>query len=177
MGVGDNKTDGGESSRDRSSAGSFFGEDMESKDSETLKEIYKNNDQTKWSPKTFEEIRNILEERGEEIPDQSPPKRPKGPGSDLGDSGSSRQSGNAFANFLGFKSFITTRFIKGIYLLGALAITIGGIVSMGRGAGLGGFFGLIIGNIVWRVICENLIVLFDIHDTLASIDDSLDRMS
>ena len=77
--------------------------------------------------------------------------------------------------FLNFDNLITTNIIKVVYLLGVLVITIGSFVGMAQGGSgvLGGLLGVILGNLIWRVVCENIIVLFDIHDTLSAIDDSI----
>ena len=77
--------------------------------------------------------------------------------------------------FLNFDNLITTNIIKVVYLLGVLVITIGSFVGMAQGGSgvLAGLLGVILGNLIWRVVCENIIVLFDIHDTLSSIDDSI----
>jgi len=78
--------------------------------------------------------------------------------------------------FFNFNKLITTSIIKGLYLLGALAITIGSFVAMAQGEPgsiSAGLLGLTLGNLMWRVFCENIIVLFNIHDTLSSINDSI----
>lgn len=45
-------------------------ENMKDKDSERLKEIYRNHDKTEWQPITFKVIRDILHKRGEKVPVQ-----------------------------------------------------------------------------------------------------------
>lgn len=81
--------------------------------------------------------------------------------------------------FLNFDNLITTNIIKTIYLIGVFVITIGGIVMMAQGGSgaafvLIGLLGIILGNLLWRVFCENIIVLFNIHDNLSSINDSIE---
>ncbi|MBS3814286.1 DUF4282 domain-containing protein [Candidatus Bipolaricaulota bacterium] len=80
------------------------------------------------------------------------------------------------SKFLNFNNLITTSIIKGVYLLGALAITIISFLGMTQdmsGSVFAGLLGLVLGNLMWRVFCENIIVLFSIHDTLSSIDNSI----
>ena len=79
-------------------------------------------------------------------------------------------------SFLNFNKLITTSIIKVVYLIGVLVVTIGSFVGMAQGdtnSVLAGLLGLTLGNLIWRVFCENIIVLFNIHDTLSSIKDSL----
>ena len=77
--------------------------------------------------------------------------------------------------YFNFNKLVTTSIIKGVYLLGAFVITIASFVGMAQGGSgvLAGLIGVILGNLIWRVVCENIIVLFDIHDILSSIDDSI----
>ena len=82
--------------------------------------------------------------------------------------------------FLGFRKMVSTLIIKILYILGALALTLGGIITFflgitgwndeGLGLALIGVGALIIGNLLWRIICESWILLFSIHDILASIE-------
>ena len=90
------------------------------------------------------------------------------------------------AGYFSFHKIIATPFIKAVYFLGFVALTVAGIgfavwsvmglrsgalpTRMGVnyiaiGAGI-----LIVGNLAWRVICETWILLFNIHALLASID-------
>jgi hypothetical protein len=80
---------------------------------------------------------------------------------------------------------ITTTFVKGLYFLGFIALTAGGVAlaiwagmrlndatiarSMGwRYVAFG--VGLVtLGNIVWRVFCELWVVVFNIHSELAAV--------
>jgi hypothetical protein len=88
---------------------------------------------------------------------------------------------NIVADFFTFRMFITRPFIKVIYVLGALAITVMSILAMfGVGAAqttgstvLYGLLALIVGNLMWRVWCEAAIIFFSMYDVLKSVDDSL----
>jgi hypothetical protein len=89
------------------------------------------------------------------------------------------------AAYFSFERMITPSFVKVVYFLGFLALTAAGIGLMvwaglqlndatidrllgwryvAAGAGI-----LIVGNIVWRVVCELWVVLFGIHDELVSL--------
>ena len=91
--------------------------------------------------------------------------------------------------YFSFQKLITPRFVKFIYVVGLLAITVGGI-GLGVWAGLGlrsatlptrvgvyyiaiGTGALILGNLVWRVLCEIWIVLFNIHNLLGSVESEI----
>ena len=98
-------------------------------------------------------------------------------------------SNQSFLNdFITFKKFISTKLIMIIYALGAIYITISGISTIFRKRET--FFGirsgisdqvllglviLVLGNLVWRVICEGAIVLFGIHDSLTSIEKEIKK--
>jgi hypothetical protein len=87
--------------------------------------------------------------------------------------------------FFGFRKMIAGRLIKIIYLLGALAVTIfsfvlmfapvlfrGGVYFPGGGRPveiyiariITGVVVLIIGNVIWRIVCEYSIILFSMHE-------------
>ncbi|PWT88042.1 MAG: hypothetical protein C5B55_13780 [Blastocatellia bacterium] len=88
--------------------------------------------------------------------------------------------------YFSFQKLITPRFVKFIYAVGLLAVTAGGI-GLAIWAGLGlrsatlptrtgvyyiaiGAGVAILGNLVWRVLCEIWIVLFNIHNLLGSVE-------
>ena len=87
--------------------------------------------------------------------------------------------------YFSFERMITTTFVKVVYFLGFLAITAGG-VALAVWAGMqlndaridrvlgwryvaAGVASVIVGNIVWRVLCELWVVLFEIHAELVSV--------
>ena len=74
--------------------------------------------------------------------------------------------------------------MRAIYIVGAILITLGSFALMISGAltsvfggsvGVGGVLGgialLTLGNLGWRLLCESIIVIFNIHDRLVSIDN------
>jgi Domain of unknown function (DUF4282) len=88
--------------------------------------------------------------------------------------------------YFSFQKLITPRFVRFIYVVGLLAMTVGGI-GLAVWAGLGlrsatiptrmgvyyiaiGAAVAIVGNLVWRVLCEIWIVLFNMHNLLGSIE-------
>jgi hypothetical protein len=90
------------------------------------------------------------------------------------------------AGYFSFQKLITPRFVKFFYVIGSIALTAGGI-GLATWAGLGlraakmptrmgvyyialGASLAIVGNLVWRVLCEIWIVLFNIHNLLGSIE-------
>ena len=102
--------------------------------------------------------------------------------------------GSSDGGYFSFRKFISPTLIKIIYVLGAIFITIGGIVAMASPAaqittgyaapvvqssqGLNivlGLFAIFFGNLMWRVICESWIVLFNMRDLLASIEKESKR--
>jgi len=92
-------------------------------------------------------------------------------------------------SYFSFDRFITKGFVKVVYLLGFVALTMGGLglavwsglrlqnASISRQAGWRyvaiGVGALIVGNLVWRVFCEVWVVLFNMHARLVAIDRAL----
>ena len=86
------------------------------------------------------------------------------------------------AEYFAFLELVTTKLIKVVYLVGACFITAEGVLSIVSPdtldeyeAGpivtrLGGIAVLLIGNLVWRMMCEGAILLFSLHELLVSID-------
>ena len=79
-------------------------------------------------------------------------------------------------DFLTFRKMVSTTLITYSYLAGACMLTFGGIFYLVSG-GMNSLYGLLaltVGNLVWRLICENIIVVFSIHELLSSIERNLD---
>jgi len=88
--------------------------------------------------------------------------------------------------FLSFENMISPMLIKTIYFLCAIGITVFCIVWILKGVSkenldikqiLTGVGMLVLGNIVWRILCETCILAFSIHDTLVSIKILLSKNS
>jgi cellulose synthase/poly-beta-1,6-N-acetylglucosamine synthase-like glycosyltransferase len=78
--------------------------------------------------------------------------------------------------FFSFRTMISTTLIRIIYVLGMIGLTIIGIVIIVRATSLGILLGIaviIFGNLLWRIVCEELILLFSIHNILSSIERKL----
>jgi hypothetical protein len=91
-------------------------------------------------------------------------------------------------DYFTFRKFISRTFIIIIYALGALAITVLGVINMmpkripfldtySRSNELQILLGIvfiIVGNLLWRILCESAIVLFSIRDDLHKIEKHLE---
>lgn len=93
---------------------------------------------------------------------------------------------DSVSGYFSFERLITTTVVKAVYLLGLIVLSAAGlalIVWAGmrlRDANIARQLGwryvavgaavVLIGNLIWRVICEFWMVLFNIHDHLAVID-------
>ncbi|MBX3331662.1 MAG: DUF4282 domain-containing protein [Nitrospira sp.] len=87
-----------------------------------------------------------------------------------------------YAEYFAFRELVTPQLIKVVYIVGACFITAAGLLSIVSpetlneyDAGpilsrLGGIFVLLVGNLVWRMMCEGAILLFSLHELLVSID-------
>ena len=92
--------------------------------------------------------------------------------------------------YFSFERLITERFVKALYFLGFLLLTSGGIglaiwaglrlhdASISRQVGWRyvamGIAAIILGNLLWRILCEFWIVLFNMHARLVAIDHGVD---
>jgi hypothetical protein len=117
-----------------------------------------------------ESLREVLLERGVDLPRQKP--------SSVGPT--SEQDRRSSGGFFSFRRMVSAKIVKILYSLGALLITITGlwIIAAGfqdgnlmRSAGIA--LVVILGNLAWRLVCEAAIVLFSIHEVLVSIERKL----
>ena len=88
--------------------------------------------------------------------------------------------------YFSFGKFISPTVVQAIYVLGAVAISLAGLLMIALALSglapeytdisrdmllIGGPALLLIGNILWRMLCEMVIILFRIHEALAKLDD------
>ena len=93
-------------------------------------------------------------------------------GTSSGNSGYSVQRGGG--SFLSFRAMVTPHVIRVLYYFGALVITVAGIFSMFSNPFIGVAV-IAVGNLLWRMFCEAIILFFSMHDILASIERELRR--
>ena len=89
-------------------------------------------------------------------------------------------------DFFNFKTMISPTLIKIIYVIGAVGILFGsfaaadGISGFTGGGSAGGAFTalllLILGELFWRIACENMILFFSMHDILSGSPDILSKI-
>lgn len=81
---------------------------------------------------------------------------------------------NWLVDFFSFRLFITKPFIRIIYVVGVLGLIFSGFYAMfSIGQVLWGIMLLVLGNIIWRIICEVEMVVFHVHDLLKSMESEL----
>ena len=82
-------------------------------------------------------------------------------------------------DFLSFRKMVTPVIIQVIFWIGVAAAIIAGIVVLvsadEAGARLFGLLYIILGPLYWRVVCELLILLFRINETLTDIKNNTER--
>ncbi len=85
--------------------------------------------------------------------------------------------------FFRFKKMISLTLIKVLYVIGVVVLTIAGLIIMFGGARYGegalafiyGLGVIVLGNLVWRLICEAGILLFALYDEVKSINEKLSK--
>jgi hypothetical protein len=92
---------------------------------------------------------------------------------------------SALLQFFTFRSMVTPALIQMIYAVGLGAITLVSLLMMfgavlpsaGLTVNLNGIIVgmllLTLGNLIWRLVCEKIILSFRIHDALVAIEDQL----
>jgi len=81
-------------------------------------------------------------------------------------------------DFIEFREFATPSLLVLTWVLGALIITLGSLLTLfGYGNAdanpVGGIVGFVVGNLIWRVWIEVLVVLFRIYGALQTIGRAL----
>ena len=88
-------------------------------------------------------------------------------------------SGFTVSGFFNFRYMITPVLVLGIYILVAVTITIIGLVTMfGTSAGSGvvpGLLIILIGNLMWRIYMEFVMLFFRINEGIQRIERNTRR--
>lgn len=76
--------------------------------------------------------------------------------------------------YLDFEKFITKQLMTAIYIIGAIILTLLSVVWVMTfptkdGLNLWGFVWLTVGNLLWRLGCEMIVVIFKINENLEAI--------
>ena len=72
-------------------------------------------------------------------------------------------------DFFIFRRMVSSAIIKFVYVIGLIAITLGGIAKL-FSEPLNGIGIIVMGNLFWRIFCESLILLFSIQQELVKIN-------
>jgi hypothetical protein len=113
---------------------------------------------------------NVILERREIVTTTPPPPAP--PATGIPPSAPPPRPGFDLNAFLSFRYLITPPLVQGIYVLGAIGVTITALVTMFSGAQnsvLGGLLIIVFGNLIWRVYMELVMLLFRINDGIQEI--------
>jgi len=77
--------------------------------------------------------------------------------------------------FFSFQFMISSKLIQIIYILGAIGITIASFIIIMRERFWIGILSIIVGNLVWRLVCETAIIFFRMNEQLGLIHQELKR--
>lgn len=89
-----------------------------------------------------------------------------------------------FKDFFDFEKFLTPSLVKIVYWAGLLGIVLVVLSSIFAAYGdggnlilllLGGIFLIVGGCILWRVLCEGIILTFKMYDRITEVRDRLPR--
>lgn len=90
------------------------------------------------------------------------------------------------ADYFAFRKLVTPYLIKEFYKLGVFIISLLSIIAViaphliertgyqGTSAAMvtiGAIIFFILGNLIWRMICESAILIFSLHEVIVSLDD------
>ncbi|ODA39785.1 DUF4282 domain-containing protein [Desulfosporosinus sp. BG] len=112
-----------------------------------------------YSPEAFEVIVDLLKEQEKTILAQSKH-------SEIAEEESNNIS---LSDFFSFRLLISTRLIKFLYFWGVIGITIVSWNLFMKDQLLIGILSIIVGNAVWRLICEMVIIFFRMNKQLAQL--------
>ena len=77
-------------------------------------------------------------------------------------------------DFFNFRYMVSNTVIKTVYVLGVAAIAVSGLVALFSDP-FTALVGFVIGNGLWRLFCEGVVLMFSIHEVLLSIDRKLEK--
>lgn len=77
--------------------------------------------------------------------------------------------------FFTFQFMISSMLIEIVYAFGAIGITVGCVILMTKKQLLLGIVFIIVGNLIWRLVCETAIIFFRINEQLGMINQELKR--
>ena len=83
-------------------------------------------------------------------------------------------------DYFNFRTMISSGLIKIIYVLGAIVIIMGSIYFMFQDNDIPiilSLLSIIAGNLLWRLICETIILFFSIHEELLAIRVGIEYFS
>lgn len=81
----------------------------------------------------------------------------------------------AFWDLVAFRTMITPVFGVVIFWLGAALMTLGALFAIAEGDVISGTFGWAFGVLIWRLVCEWILVLFLINQNLSDIRRGLNE--
>ena len=130
-----------------------------SKATEDLQRIWDENNRNEYSNVAFEVIEEILKERNVQIkPIREPIENQK----------------ENDGSFWSFDKMISGTLIKILYWLGVIGIIItGALMFQDDDTILLGIGLIIVGNLIWRIVCEGIIIIFKIFEKLNLIENKL----
>lgn len=83
------------------------------------------------------------------------------------------QQPRSVSDFLSFRFMMTPAFMQPIWLAGSVFIVLYGLISSLVDGDflqiLGAFVGIAFGLVIWRVVCELLMVLFRMHESIVEL--------
>jgi len=86
-----------------------------------------------------------------------------------------------FGNYISFRRMITLVIIQILHFIGMIVITIGGFYFLFNGNGddsfVMGLVILILGNLAWRMVCELLILLFRLVNSVSKIENGINLLN
>jgi hypothetical protein len=91
---------------------------------------------------------------------------------------------SGLGDYFDFRELITPALIKLFYALGAFVLSAGSLISIFSPHIIGkqgvdpvrAVLFLILGNVLWRMVCEAVILIFSVHEVLVSLDQKAESL-